>query len=119
MKKIIKKGLKFINEDAFNFGISKLYRWQLKHNLIPETEHIKIIVNEEVKKSWLNRLKFDFFTGKKYIKKLQADIVISLQNTIINGLDCPQILYVQQSIPFQTDKKFSFFKKEEQKLWKK
>lgn len=88
----------------------------LSERHFPETEHIKIIVNEEVKKSWLNRLKFDLFTGKKYIKKLQADIVISLQNTIINGLDCPQILYVQQSIPFQTDKKFSFFKKEEQKL---
>lgn len=88
----------------------------LSDNYIEETENIKIIVLENVKSSWKNRLKFDFFSGKKYISSLNPDVVFSLQNTIVFGLAYPQVVYMHQSIPFQKVKKFSFLKSEERKL---
>ena len=83
---------------------------------IEETDNVKVLVLENVKKNWLNRLGFDFFWGRKFISSLKPDVVFSLQNTITFGLSCPQVVYMHQSIPFQKVKKFSFFKSEERKL---
>ena len=83
----------------------------LGDNLLEETENIKIIVLSDIKKSRFKKLKFDFVTGKKFIKNLNPDVVFSLQNIATFGLKIPQIVYVHQSLPFQTIKNFSFFKK--------
>ena len=83
---------------------------------IVEKDNIKIITLENVKSNWVNRLKFDLFSGKRYISLLNPDVVFSLQNTITFGLTCPQVVYMHQSIPFQKVKKFSFLKSEERKL---
>ncbi|MGH2317014.1 glycosyltransferase [Planococcus sp. SE5232] len=88
----------------------------LNDNYIEETKNIKVIILKDVKKTWIRRLTFDCFTGKKLVSKLKPDIVFSLQNTIFFGVDCPQVLYVHQSIPFQDEKKFSFLKPEERIL---
>lgn len=88
----------------------------LNDKYIDETDNIKINILGEVKSNWLNRLKFDLFSGKKYISSLNPDIVFSLQNTITFGLPYPQVVYMHQSIPFQKIKKFSFFKSEERIL---
>jgi glycosyltransferase involved in cell wall biosynthesis len=85
----------------------------LGDNYLKETETIKIIILPQIKASWIRRVWFDFFSGKRMIKNLCPDVVFSLQNTIIFGLKIPQILYVHQSIPFQNAKNFSFFKKNE------
>lgn len=83
----------------------------LNQKYFEETDNIRIETN--VKKDWLHRLMFDLFTGKKYIKKINPDLVISLQNTIVFGLKCKQFVYVHQAIPFQIKKNFSFFKRSE------
>ncbi|SHJ13570.1 glycosyltransferase [Parasporobacterium paucivorans] len=83
---------------------------------IEENGNIKVIVLDKVKKNWFSRLAFDAVSGSRFISKLKPDIIFSLQNTMVYGLACPQILYVHQSIPFQKIKKFSFFKPEERKL---
>lgn len=88
----------------------------LGDNYLEETENIKVITLPEIKKSGLKKLMFDFFTGKKFIKKLNPDVVFSLQNIITFGLKVPQVIYMHQSIPFQSVKKFSFFKGSERKL---
>lgn len=88
----------------------------LSGDYIEETDHIKVVVLDKVKKSWINRLKFDLYSGKYFIADLCPDVVFSLQNTIIFGLKCPQVLYMHQSIPFQKVKKFSFLKSEERVL---
>ena len=88
----------------------------LGEKLLEETNNIKIITLPKVKSSRIKKIFFDFFTGKKFIKKLKADVVFSLQNTAIMGLKVPQIVYIHQSIPFQKIKKFSFIKKEERTL---
>lgn len=91
------------------------YVFLLSDHYIEATDNIKIILVPQYKK-WLKRLYFDYFVGKHFVKKIQPDMVLSLQNTAIRGIKINQKLYVHQSIPFQNIKRFSFFKKKERKL---
>lgn len=88
----------------------------LADKFFEETENVKIIALPEIKKSSVKKVIFDLFTGKKFIEKLNPDVVFSMQNIITFGLKVPQIIYLHQSIPFQTVKKFSFLKSSERKL---
>lgn len=81
-----------------------------------ETENVKIIPMPEVKKSGLRKLWFDFVSGWRFIHGLQPDVVLSLQNIITFGVKAPQAVYIHQSIPFQSVKKFSFLRGSERKL---
>lgn len=81
-----------------------------------ETENVKIIPMPEIKKSGIKKVLFDFVTGRKFISALCPDVVVSMQNIITFGIKVPQMTYIHQSIPFQTAKKFSFFKGRERKL---
>lgn len=81
-----------------------------------ETDNVKIIPMPEIKRSGIKKLLFDFVTGRKFIAALKPDVVFSMQNIITFGLKVPQATYIHQSIPFQSAKKFSFFKGNERKL---
>ena len=83
---------------------------------IEPTENIHVIKLPEIKKSYVKRLVFDFFTGRKLIKNLKADCIFSLQNTVIHGVKVPQTVYQHQPLPFQDVKNYSFFKKDERKM---
>lgn len=76
-------------------------------------EHIKVLRFPNIKNSWFERIKWEKSNLKKIIYKEKADIVFSLQNLTVPGLNLPQIVYVHQIIPFQKVKKFSFIKREE------
>lgn len=80
------------------------------------TENISVIVKEKVKRNGLQKILFDCIYGRRFISRLNPDIVFSLQNIITFGVKAPQIVYIHQSIPFQKEKRFSFFKKRERKL---
>ncbi|PEW97848.1 glycosyltransferase [Bacillus cereus] len=99
-------------------GESKEHEWifLLSDRYIEETDNIKVITLDTVKKNWLARLKFDLYSGKNFISKLNPDVVFSLQNTITFGMKCPQVLYMHQAIPFQNVKSFSLLKTEERTL---
>jgi len=88
----------------------------LGDNLLEETDNIKIITLPDIKNSRVKKLAFDFFAGRRFINKLNPDVVFSLQNTAVFGLKIPQLIYLHQSIPFQTIKKFSFFKSSERSI---
>lgn len=88
----------------------------LGDHLLEETEHIRVKVLPQVKASGVRKLLFDFVTGRKLIRSLQPDVVLSLQNIITFGVKAPQLVYIHQAIPFQNIKNYSFFKKSEQKL---
>ncbi len=88
----------------------------LNDRYFDETDNVKILTLPQVKKSKLKKLIFDFISGRHYIKKLKPDVVFSLQNIITFGLKAPQVVYIHQSIPFQSTKRFSFIKKQERKL---
>ena len=88
----------------------------LSDRYFEETENVKIHTLPEVKKSGWKKLLFDFVTGRKYMEALEPDVVFSLQNIITFGMKVPQVVYIHQSIPFQTTKRFSFLRASEQKL---
>lgn len=85
----------------------------VSNDCLQETERIKIVKREDVKKNWIRKLKFDFLDGARYIDSFSPDYVISLQNVLTFGVKAAQAVYVHQAIPFQNNKKFSFFEEEE------
>lgn len=102
--------LKSFYEYILNNDVENEYIFLLSSPLFEETERIKIIICDDVKKSGMHKIKFDFFSGKKLINSLDPDYVLSLQNIITFGVKARQGVYVHQSIPFQKEKNFSFFK---------
>lgn len=90
------------------------YVFLLSGNYVKSTNNVKVIVDGSQKKHF-KRLKFDLWSGKKYIKQFNPDLIFSLQNTIIFGAKRRQVVYVHQAIPFQNEKRFSIFKKQELK----
>lgn len=94
-------------EDEWEFWLSDTY--------IKETDKIRVRTFKDVKRNKFNRLVFDLFTGRRYVED-DVDAVFYLQNNLIYGLKCPQTVYMDQPIPFQNIKKFSFFKKGERGL---
>ncbi len=80
-------------------------------------EKLRVICRSDVKASSGRRLRFDLFSGKDFLKSLQADIVFSLQNTLPYGVrGIRQVLYVHQPLGYQKVKRFSFFRREERAL---
>lgn len=88
----------------------------LGDRILEETDNIKVITLPDIKNSRIKKLLFDRFTGRHFINKLNPDVVFSLQNTLTFGVKAPQLIYLHQSIPFQTVKKFSFRKGSERSL---
>ncbi|MBO5550970.1 MAG: glycosyltransferase [Lachnospiraceae bacterium] len=84
----------------------------LKETFLPD---IEIIVREDVKASQAARLKFELFTGGKWVNSLSPDIVFSLENLLPRGINrnIRQVVYIHQPVGFQKTKKFSVIKKNE------
>lgn len=110
--------LKGFYDSIINSEKAKQHQWifLLGNNYIAETDYVKVVIIEEAKKNWIGRLKFDLYKAKKVVEELEPDVIISLQNTLLMGLNIPQVLYMHQSLPFQKEKNFSFINKQERKL---
>ena len=85
----------------------------LSDEYLEETERIRTVVVDGVKKSWFHRLFFDFCSGRKLIRSLAPDVFFSLQNTLPLFLKVPGALYIHQPLGFQTAKRFSVLKSAE------
>lgn len=80
----------------------------------PESKNVKIIKRSDLKHSKAKKLLFERLYGHKLINSLNPDIYISLQNIATYNVNAKkQIVYLHQPVPFQKEKKFSFFKKNE------
>lgn len=90
----------------------------LAGNYVKESSKIKVITLPEIKKSWIKRLEFELYNGKKLINSLNPDVYISLQNTMTLGVKAAtKWTYLHQPLPYQKDIVFSIFKKNERKMW--
>lgn len=89
------------------------YIFIVSDSYIEESDNIKVIVRDDIKKSRIKRLMFDKFEGAKFIKSLEPDVFFSMQNTAPNGYKGKTVLYVHQPLGFQKAKTFSFFKSNE------
>lgn len=77
-------------------------------------DYLRVYRYPWVKKSWLHRLFFDYFIAPRLVRKLEPDVVFSMQNICVNGIPNKQVIYLHQPLPFSTIS-FSFFKN--LKLW--
>lgn len=103
--------------DVLNKDHTNEWIFILAGKFFPESNNVKIIERHDLKANKLKKLFFERLNGRKYINKLKPDVYISLQNIATYGIKAKfQIVYLHQPIPFETDKKFSFYKKNEQKL---
>lgn len=66
-------------------------------------------------KGYCDRAITELFSVNKIIKEYGAQLVIAMSNMCILGCHIQQLVYLQQSIPFQTEKRFSFLIPEERK----
>lgn len=85
----------------------------LSQEFINETANIHVIVFPKSETSRKARLKFDFFDGRRFFRDLCPDVILYLQNTLVLGVDVPQVMYMDQAIAFQTEKNFSFLNTQE------
>lgn len=109
--------LKDLYDQIRKFDHKNEWYFILSGNYFPDTENIKIISRPDLKNNKFKKLIFEVFNGHKYINNYHPDVYISLQNiATINVCAKKQIVYLHQPIPFQKEKRFSFFKKDERKL---
>lgn len=83
--------------------------------LLEETKDITVLSYAWVKKSWLHRWIFETCMLPILLKKINPDLVLSLQNMPIRYNKAEQMVYLHQSLQY-CPKRFSFFKKEERSL---
>ncbi|MCD1024642.1 glycosyltransferase [Enterococcus sp. SMC-9] len=105
--------LKELYQEIIDSNDDNEWIFLLNDYYLEEKPNIKIKILPDIKKSWIKRLNFDVFFGRRLINNLFPDIYISLQNTATLGIKAPQFVYLHQILPFQKEKHFSFFKKEE------
>jgi glycosyltransferase involved in cell wall biosynthesis len=74
---------------------------------LPDQSNITVVNYPWVKKSWFHRLYFDRYVAPKLVKDHGVDQVLSLQNITLPKVKVPQILYLQQALPF-ADKRYRF-----------
>lgn len=83
-------------------------------SLIKETENIKVKI---FSRNWIKRFLFSFVYGRRVINKEDPDVYVSLQNITTQGVKTQnKWTYLHQPIPFQREKNFSLFKKQERVL---
>jgi glycosyltransferase involved in cell wall biosynthesis len=78
--------------------------------------HVHVIVDKYPKKSWGRRILWELFLAPQLMRKLNPDVIVSLQNTSLLFTDKPQVVYVHQSLPFLRERKWSLLKREERVL---
>ena len=107
----------FYNEVVKNDNKNKWF-FLLSGKYFKETDNVKIIVREDLKKSKVKRLIFELLNGSRFINNFKPDIFISLQNISTLGVTAKKkIVYLHQPIPFQKLVNFKFYKKDERKLF--
>jgi len=79
-----------------------------------EFDNITVLNFPWVKNSWFHRLYFDRFVAPKLVKKYNIDRVFSLQNIIVPKTKVEQVVYIHQSLPFDS---YKFNIMEDLKLW--
>jgi len=105
--------------DFYNFLVNdkeaKKIEWifLLSGEYIQPSENIQIQIFPKKNFNWIKRIWFDNITIKNICEFFNADGVISLQNTICPSIKQPQLVYMHNVLPFQKEKMFSFFKREE------
>ncbi len=103
--------------DVLNKDHKNQWIFILAGRYFPESDNVKIMVRNDLKRDKIKKLFFEKYFGAKFINSLRPDIYISLQNIATYGINSSvQIVYLHQPIPFQKQKNFSYWNSKERKL---
>lgn len=102
--------LKDFAQAVKKYGRNHQWVFLLSEHHIEESPNISLKI---ISKNRVNRLAFDDFNGAKIINKMDPDVVVNFQNTVIQNILAPQIIYLHQPLPFQKQVDYNFFKKSE------
>lgn len=108
--------LKKFYEDALAVE-NKNIKWffLISNDAIKTQENVIVKKYETVKKNYIRRIIFERIYLREILKKINPDLVISLQNMPIKGCKVKQYTYLHQSLQY-CPKKFSLLKSEERGL---
>lgn len=81
---------------------------------VQTVRNIKVIRNTKIKTSYAHRIVFELLELPKLLRKIQPDLIISLQNAPIGHCKVRQFVYLHQSLQY-CPKKFSFLKSDERR----
>ena len=108
--------LKEFYHDVVNCNRDDIHWFFLvSQDVLEERKNISVLRFPHVKRSWLHRLRFEQNELKRVLKRINPDLLLSLQNMPIVGCRCPQYVYLQQSLQF-CPKRFSFLRREEREM---
>ncbi len=78
--------------------------------------HVRVVATPYTKKNWGVRLFHDYCVQPRLLRQSGAEVVLSLQDMIAHRFRGRQVLFLQQPIPFQTLKRYSFVRGGERKM---
>lgn len=107
--------LKQFYQDVLQRHDNNKWLFIVSNNCIQSKENISVKRYENVKKSYFHRWLFETIELKKIVKKMKPDLVISLQNMPIKGIEAKQFTYLHQSLQY-CPKRFSILRKNERNL---
>lgn len=85
------------------------------YKILQSKKNIHTINFAWIKKSWAHRLYFEEIKIQKILKKLDIDVIVSLQNTTIKHCKMKQYVYLHQSLQY-CPQKFSLLNRTERGL---
>lgn len=96
-------------------GMQKKHEWLfvVSSQEFESNDYVKVNHFPNAASGYLQRVKTEWHDVNKVLNNFVPDIVLSMPNIRVLGCKWKQAVYMQQSLPFQKIKRFSFFKKEE------
>lgn len=106
---IIKSFLEFLEESEYS---RKYVIYALVHtkNLFPEFKNIRLIEFPNIKRSWLNRIIFEYYRCRSLSKELKSYLWISMHDISPNIVSTKRAVYCHSPSPFYGQKTKDFFK---------
>ena len=100
--------------DYISAGYMSSHKWLfiVSKQDFESNEFVKVVKYPSASESYWNRAITESIKVRHCLKEFEAQFIISMSNMCVLGCRIPQYIYLQQSIPFQKEKKFSFLKKE-------
>jgi glycosyltransferase involved in cell wall biosynthesis len=95
---------------AFATGRDNDHEWLfvLGPQVLDESALVRVVRSSARRSRPLRRLTLDTLRAGRAIQQFGPDMTLSLQNSRLRGARGPQVIYLQQSIPFQRDYAFGF-----------
>lgn len=88
----------------------------LSKRYFEDSGRARVYVEAGPKRNWMRRLHFELVAGSGLLERHNPDVVLTLQNTLPMGIKTPAVVYLHQSLPFQSEPKYRFTRKAERHL---